>query len=121
MSSYSPDIVLEEMRDNSRRALDWVGVQTAAQLAADERTLYAVVRCLEIVSEASRRLPDDVKLRHPSIPWRNVADAGNAYRHVYHDIDPQIIWSTVALSLPTLLAVIEAELASGPASTKEKP
>ncbi len=37
---------------------------------ADSRTVYAVTRCLEIISEASRRLPDDLKARHPSIPWR---------------------------------------------------
>jgi uncharacterized protein with HEPN domain len=35
----------------------------------DLRTVYAITRCLEIISEASRRLPDDLKARHPSIAW----------------------------------------------------
>jgi uncharacterized protein with HEPN domain len=43
----------------------------------DLRTVYAVTRCLEIISEASRRLPPELKARHPSIPWRNMAAAGN--------------------------------------------
>jgi uncharacterized protein with HEPN domain len=55
---------------------------------ADERTLYAVTRCLEVISEASRRLPPDLKDRHPSIPWKNIAGAGNIYRHDYEDVAP---------------------------------
>ncbi|MEA2892932.1 MAG: hypothetical protein QOI05_3725 [Bradyrhizobium sp.] len=47
----------------------------------DLRTLYAVTRCLEIISEASRRLPDDLKARHPTIAWKQMAAAGNVYRH----------------------------------------
>lgn len=46
----------------------------------DPRTFHAVTRCLEIVSEASRRVPAEVKAGHPSIPWRQMADAGNKYR-----------------------------------------
>jgi uncharacterized protein with HEPN domain len=51
------------------------------RFAADPRTFHAVTRCLEIISEASRRIPAEVKARHPSIPWRQMADAGNKYRH----------------------------------------
>ena len=40
---------------------------------ADQRTVYAMTRCLEIISEASRRLPDDLKTRHPSIAWKDRA------------------------------------------------
>ena len=39
----------------------------------DTRTVFAVIRCLEIISEASRRLPDELKARHPSIPWKDIA------------------------------------------------
>jgi uncharacterized protein with HEPN domain len=49
----------------------------------DLRTLYAVTRCLEIISEASRRLPDDLKALHPAIAWKQMAGAGNVYRHDY--------------------------------------
>ncbi len=53
---------------------------------ADPRTVYAVTRCLEIISEASRRLPDDLKARPPSIAWKDMAGAGNIYRHDYEDV-----------------------------------
>ncbi len=78
---------------------------------ADLRTVYAVTRCLEIVSEASRRLPDDLKARHPSIAWKDMAGAGNIYRHDYEDVAARQVWDTVQIDLPPLRAVIEHELA----------
>jgi uncharacterized protein with HEPN domain len=52
----------------------------------DLMRFHAVTRCLEIISEASRRLPDEMKARHPSIAWKEMAAAGNIYRHDYEDV-----------------------------------
>jgi uncharacterized protein with HEPN domain len=78
----------------------------------DLRTVYAVTRCLEIISEASLRLPDVMKARHPSIAWKNIAGAGNIYRHDYVDVEATQVWDAVRLALPPLRAVIERELAT---------
>lgn len=93
-----------------------LAIQFAAGLdrnafAADLRTVYAVTRCLEIISEASRRLPDDVKSRHPTIAWRQMAAAGNVYRHNYEDVAAHLVWETVQQALPPLKEVLEEELA----------
>jgi uncharacterized protein with HEPN domain len=79
---------------------------------ADERTIYAVTRCLEIISEASRRLPDETKARYSSIAWKQMAAAGNVYRHDYEDVAASFVWDTVQIALPPLRAVVESELAS---------
>jgi uncharacterized protein with HEPN domain len=76
----------------------------------DPRTVYAVTRCLEIISEASRRLPDDLKARHPSIAWKDMAGAGNIYRHDYEDVAAQHVWDAVQIDLPPLRVVIDQEL-----------
>jgi uncharacterized protein with HEPN domain len=76
----------------------------------DLRTVYAVTRCLEIISEASRRLPSDLKARHPSIAWRDMAAAGNVYRHEYEDVEARQVWDAVQLALPPLRTVIDHEL-----------
>jgi uncharacterized protein with HEPN domain len=81
-----------------------------ASFKQDVKTVYAVTRCLEIISEASRRLPDDVKARHPVIGWKQIAGAGNVYRHDYEDVAAEFVWETVERALPPLRAVIEAEL-----------
>jgi uncharacterized protein with HEPN domain len=77
---------------------------------ADLRTVYAVTRCLEIISEASRRLPDELKGRHPAIAWKQMAAAGNVYRHDYEDVAAQFVWDTVQQAVPLLRAVIEEEI-----------
>jgi uncharacterized protein with HEPN domain len=84
-----------------------------AAFVEDIRTVYAVVRCLEVISEASRRLPEGLKARHPSIAWRQMAGAGNVYRHDYEDVAAQYVWDTVQRALPPLRAAIEQELARG--------
>src|SRR3954447_22598558 len=77
---------------------------------SDLRTLYAVTRCLEIISEASRRLRDDLKARHPAVAWKQMAGAGNVYRHDYEDVAAQFVWDTVQRALPSLREVVEAEI-----------
>jgi uncharacterized protein with HEPN domain len=77
---------------------------------ADTQRVYAVVRCLEIISEASRRLSDDLKARHPTITWKEMAGAGSIYRHDYQNVASRRVWDTARLALPPLRAVIVAEL-----------
>jgi uncharacterized protein with HEPN domain len=74
---------------------------------------HAVTRCLEIISESSRRLPDAMKARHPSIQWKQMAAAGNVYRHDYDTVASRRIWQTLQVALPPLRAVIARELAGG--------
>lgn len=81
-----------------------------ADMAADRRTLYAVIRSLEIISEASRRLPDAVRERHPEIDWAAVAAAGNIYRHESEGIDERLIWQTIQHDLGPLEDAVRAEL-----------
>ena len=73
--------------------------------------MYAVVRALEIVSEATRRLPDELKGRHPDIDWAAVAAAGNVYRHEYEGIDEALIWYTARSGTQALRRMAAAELA----------
>jgi len=72
--------------------------------------LFAIVRCLEIISEASRRLSNEFKARHSRIPWREMAAAGNFYRHRYEDVLPERVWKTLQQDLPILRAAIQQEL-----------
>ncbi|WP_347336700.1 HepT-like ribonuclease domain-containing protein [Bradyrhizobium manausense] len=66
---------------------------------------------MEIISEASRRLPEELKARHPAIAWRQMAAAGNVYRHNYEDVAARLVWETVQQDLPSLRAAVEDELA----------
>ncbi|BBO01141.1 hypothetical protein BwSH20_16670 [Bradyrhizobium ottawaense] len=55
--------------------------------------------------------PEDLKTRHPAIAWRQMAAAGNVYRHNYEDVAAHLVWETVQQALPALKAVVEEEIA----------
>jgi uncharacterized protein with HEPN domain len=103
---------LREMLHHIELAERFVQGPSFESLRDDLMPLYAVTRCLEIISEASRRVSDDLKERHPQTPWREMAAAGNFYRHNYEDVLPRRVWKTLHEDLPQLRAVIEQELAS---------
>ena len=82
---------------------------TAEQFEADWKLQWVVERGVEIISEASRRLPGDFKAAHPEIPWSKVAGIGNILRHDYNDVASPIIWNLVLSELGPLEQVCRDE------------
>lgn len=78
---------------------------------SDRRKRWLVERGIEIVSEASRRLPAAMKARNAEIPWRKVAGIGNVLRHEYQDVAPDVLWHVVQDNLLPLEIVCRTELA----------
>ena len=78
----------------------------------DWQRQWLVERGIEIVSEASRHLTDELKARHPAIPWQKVAGIGNALRHNYENIAAPVIWKLVQADLPEIGRICRAELAA---------
>jgi uncharacterized protein with HEPN domain len=95
---------------NARRAIDWTGDLSAEAFAEDVRTMYAVTRALEIISEAARRLEASEREDRPELPWKDITGAGNVYRHDYDEVSPEILWLTVRRRVPEMLAAAEAAL-----------
>jgi uncharacterized protein with HEPN domain len=65
---------------------------TFADFVQDRIKRAACERFLEIISEASRHIPEEYKAQQPHIAWRRIADTGNHLRHAYHRIDAEILW-----------------------------
>jgi uncharacterized protein with HEPN domain len=86
----------------------------------DRRKRWLVERGIEIISEASRRLPDALKARHTNIPWPKVAGIGNVLRHDYEHIAHDVLWRVVHDELPSLEKVCREELAAELAREQQK-
>ena len=84
--------------------------RTFEQIAADGDLRAALERHLEVLSEASRHLPEAWKAEHNSIPWRNIADLGNVIRHAYDEVDLGILWDISEKYLPELRRAVDAML-----------
>ena len=102
---------LLDIRDNIRLAQQFTANLTAEVFAASRLHFYATTRALEIISEASRRLPDELREKYPALPWRAIRDAGNFYRHSYDNVAEAYVWATVQ-TLEPLFAMAQAELAA---------
>src|SRR5271155_4335577 len=103
---------LNDIRSQIELVKRFLGALDYEAFRDDQLRFYAVTRCLEIISEASRRLPEDLKARHPSILWKEMAAAGNIYRHEYEDVAARRVWQTLTVSLPLLSLAIEQELSA---------
>ncbi len=101
---------LQDILENIQKAQNFIGSASLDEFVDDEKTFYAVIRCLEIISEAARRLDEETRNRAPHLPWRAIMDAGNVYRHAYHDVAEEWVWKTVQDSLPSLKQVVESVL-----------
>jgi uncharacterized protein with HEPN domain len=108
--SRPPTEAIADILENIRLATSFAEGMTYQGFCRDVRTVYAVTRCFEIISEASRRLPKQLKARHPHIPWTDIAGAGNVYRHSYEDVLERVLWHTLKHALQPLKTVVEEEL-----------
>jgi uncharacterized protein with HEPN domain len=86
--------------------------KTFAEFADDWELRFIVQRAIEIISEASRRLPERAKAIRPEIEWRSISGIGSVLRHEYHTISDKVIWNVVQVELPLLKAAIQAIAAS---------
>lgn len=101
---------LMDILDNIVRAKSFVKEVSFEQFVGNPLYSYAVIRALEIISEASRKLPEELKERYADIPWKQIAGSGNIFRHDYEDVLERIVWDTVHTALDPLEQVIRKEL-----------
>ncbi|HET7884127.1 MAG TPA: HepT-like ribonuclease domain-containing protein [Acetobacteraceae bacterium] len=85
------------------------GIQLDA-FEADWRKQWLIERGVEVISEASRHLTDEMKARHPGVPWRKIAGVGNILRHEYDRIAADVLWRLAQDELALLEEVCRSEL-----------
>ena len=112
MPGRSPVPSLTDIVEAIERVQDVLRNGELDAFANDWQVRWVVERGIEIISEASRRLPSDMKARHPEIPWQKVAGIGNVLRHDYQAVSAPILWNLVHNDLPALHAACREELAS---------
>ena len=80
---------------------------TYDQFAGDFRIHYAVVRALEIIGEATKRLPSSLRDEYPTIPWRGMAGMRDRIIHGYDMVDYEIVWNTVKDVIPRVRPLLQ--------------
>jgi uncharacterized protein with HEPN domain len=94
MSVPSANPHLNDIIEAIERVRQALGDMHLDAFEADWQKQWLVERGVEIISEASRRLPDELKAKHPEIPWPKVAGIGNVLRHNYENVSAPILWNS---------------------------
>lgn len=81
--------------------------QTATSLANDQKTVDALVRCFEILGEASNHVPIEIQSQHPQLPWKEMVSMRNELIHGYFDLSPEVLLSTASKNIAPLMKELE--------------
>ncbi|GAB4402889.1 MAG: hypothetical protein OHK0052_26040 [Anaerolineales bacterium] len=98
---------LRDMLINAKKAIAFTSGLNYEQFAADDKTTYAVVRALEILGEASKLVPSEIRDVYPEIRWRDIAGMRDKLIHAYFGVNLQVVWQTVLQDLPLLVLQLE--------------
>lgn len=117
MSRHDPKVTLRQIIESAGRAQELCRGRTAQELAANWQAAMAFERAMEIIGEAVKRLPDDLRAKHPEIPWRQIAGMRDRLSHGYDSVDYELLCNAVRDDVPQLLETTRGmlrELESNP-------
>jgi uncharacterized protein with HEPN domain len=98
---------IEDIVDAMNDAMSFVEGMKCEDFVKDRKTIYAVVRALEIIGEATKRMPDLVRNRYPQIPWKDMSGMRDKLIHGYFGVDIKRVWKTVKEDLLDLKPLFE--------------
>ena len=73
----------------------------------DRKTINAVIRSLEVMGEASKKIPSEIRSKYPEVPWKYMAGMRDKLIHEYHGVDLEIVWKVIKGEIPILKPMIE--------------
>lgn len=81
------------------------------EVKEDDKTSSAVIRKFEIIGEATRHVPDNLKENYPDIPWKKMAGMRDRLIHAYFGVDYRLVWEAIKIDIPKLKPRLEEVLA----------
>jgi len=88
-------VYLRDILENMKTVEDFLKDITLEGLPKDRKTTYAVVRCIEIIGEVTKHIPNSIRKRYPDISWKSMAGMRDKVIHEYLGVVLEMIWKTV--------------------------
>jgi uncharacterized protein with HEPN domain len=97
---------LRDMLENAEKARSFIKGLDYDDFRKDDKAMYAVIRAFEIIGEAARQIPEDVRDAHPEIQWREIMGMRNKLTHEYFGVNTEVVWRTVQEDLPIIIPAL---------------
>ena len=98
---------IDDIRQSLIDIVEFTKSMDYESFVSDRKTIHAVVRSLEIIGEAAKKIPEEYRLQQPQIPWKKMMGMRDKLIHEYFGIDNKILWKTISEEIPPLLPIIE--------------
>lgn len=108
MSKRDPLVLLEDIMLAIQKIGRYTSQMEHDAFVADDLVIDGVARNLEIIGEATRKLPEEFRRAHPQIPWTQIGGLRNRIVHDYFGLDLEIIWEIIQHDLPELEKQVRA-------------
>ncbi len=102
---------IEDIIEHMGYAEEFIKYRTFEEFANDKKTILSVTKCIEIVGEATKQIPDSIREKYPEIPWRDMAGIRDRLVHGYFKVNLEIVWITAAIEFPELRLMMQNVLA----------
>ena len=102
----SVQLHLKDILEYMKRAEEHVRSISFEEFLKDNKTCDAVIRCIEVIGEAAKNIPDDIRDKYPFIPWRDMAGMRDKIIHGYFTVDFENVWLVVKEEIPKLKPMI---------------
>jgi uncharacterized protein with HEPN domain len=99
-------LYLADIIDAFEAIEDFIGEMSIDEFVKDDKTVSAVIRKLEIVGEASKMIPQEIRDRYSDIPWGEMARMRDKLIHFYFGIDHKLLWQTAKKRIPAILPIL---------------
>ncbi|RLI79786.1 DUF86 domain-containing protein [Archaeoglobales archaeon] len=101
---------IEDIVNAMNKALKFVEGMSYEEFAKDDKTVFAVVRAIEIIGEAVKNIPEDIRGKYPEIPWKGMTGMRDKVIHGYFGVDLKVVWDTVKKRIPEVKPLFERML-----------